>query len=111
MFVVTVFVNAIMFYKVKDPISAVSTEYSTSHSRNVLASEQCVDVSRLMQRPKCWGYTSTPAGMLTQDRQSFWRDISRLCSIWSSSYITVLSLVESFKVMKYFHHFEPSEGL
>ena len=30
------------------------------------------------------------------------RDISGLCSHWSSLYITALSLVESFKVMKYF---------
>ena len=31
------------------------------------------------------------------------RDILRLCSHWSSSYITELSLVESVKVLKYFH--------
>ena len=30
------------------------------------------------------------------------RDLSRLSSHWSSSYITALSLVESFTVMKYF---------
>ena len=30
-------------------------------------------------------------------------DISRLCSHWSSSFITALSLVESFSMMKYFY--------
>ena len=43
----------------------------------------------------------------------------RLCSHWSSFYITALSLVESFRVMKYFHsdatpallcHKEPAQG-
>ena len=32
-------------------------------------------------------------------------DISRLCSHWPSSYITALSLVEIFIVMKYFHSY------
>ena len=39
------------------------------------------------------------AGMLRE----ILRDISRLCSHLSSSYITALSLAESFIVMKYFH--------
>ena len=33
------------------------------------------------------------------------REISRLCSQWSCLYITALSLVESFIVMKYVHSF------
>ena len=37
-------------------------------------------------------------------------DMSRLCSHWSSSNITVISLVESFIVMKYFHSDAPYWG-
>ena len=67
--------------------------------------------------PSCWACrTPSQAAAL---RTSTGRDISRLCSHWSSSYITALSLVESFKVLKYFHsdatpallcHKEPAQG-
>ena len=41
------------------------------------------------------------------DQSGLSEEISRLCSHWSSSYFTGLSLVETFIVLKYFHRAKP----
>ena len=49
--------------------------------------------------PWGWSLTWGREWMISWAVTSTWRDLARFCSHWSCSYITALSLVESFILM------------
>ena len=89
-----------------DTSSSSVSSASTNHSNrlNSTASNCSGDSGTQMSLGSADYGAREPSSVLTNIQVRGLRDISWLCSHWSTSYITALALVESFMVLKYFHN-------